>query len=62
MVEKHSPPVLRAAANISLHFIRTESDVLGARGKEEGKVSEEALASSFLLLELLLELLNGQKC
>lgn len=29
------PPVRRAAASISLHFNRTESEVLGARGKDE---------------------------
>lgn len=56
-----SPPVLRAAESISLHFTRTESEVLGARGKEGMKEFDGALPSSFLLLELLLELLKKSK-
>ena len=51
-------PVLRAAESISLHFTRTESEVHGARGKEGMKEFDGALPSSFLLLELLLELLK----
>ena len=55
--QRHLPPVRRAAASISLHFNRTESEVLGARGKDETYVSR-ALVSSFLLLMLPLELLE----
>ena len=55
--QQHLPPVRRAAASISLHFNRTESEVLGARGKDETYVSR-ALVSSFLLLMLPLELLE----
>lgn len=61
IVYKSSPPVLRAAESISLHFTRTESEVLGARGKEGMKEFEGAVPSSFLLLELLLELLKKGK-
>lgn len=61
IVYKSSPPVLRAAESISLHFTRTESEVLGARGKEGMKEFEGALPSSFLLVELLLELLKKGK-
>ena len=56
--QQHLPPVRRAAASISLHFNRTESEVLGARGKDETYVSR-ALVSSFLLLMLPLELLSS---
>lgn len=50
------PPVCKAFDNISLHLIRTESDVPGARGKVAINVLGVTSADSLLLLELLLEL------
>lgn len=49
------PPVCSAAVIRALHLIRTESEVMGARGKVE--MSElDGSTGSLLLLELLLEL------
>lgn len=50
------PPVCKALDSISLHLIRTESDVPGARGKVAINVLGVTSADSLLLLELLLEL------
>lgn len=56
MVCHNLPPVCKALDSISLHLIRTESDVLGARGKVAINVLAVTSADSLLLLELLLEL------
>lgn len=50
------PPVCKALDSISLHLIRTESDVPGARGKVAINVLGVTSTDSLLLLELLLEL------
>lgn len=50
------PPVCKALDSISLHLIRTESDVPGARGKVAISVLGVISTDSLLLLELLLEL------
>ena len=55
------PPVCSALDSISLHFILTESDVPGARGKVEMSVLVLRSTGSLLLLELLLELMTGRE-
>lgn len=55
------PPVCRALASISLHLSLIESEVPGARGKVLINVLGVTSVGSLLLLELLLELLQGNK-
>lgn len=54
-----SPPARKALASICLHLFRTESEVLGALGKVVISVSGATTPGS--LLELLLELLGGER-
>ena len=51
-MDRYLPPACSAAHSISLHLVRTESDVDGARGKVVIRLPE-ASRGSLLLLELL---------